>query len=144
MNTTIDRRAAQTYPVHIRIDTRFTETDMNAHINNVSFLLYYEDAQAEFLLNCFPELATACDWNFRLARCDVAYDGQGYYPDAVDVATGVEHIDDSWLRVSQALFQRGSCIGQCDAILIKVNAQGQAMAIDAEQRARLAGYVIKS
>ncbi len=137
MSNVVDRRNVQAYPFHFSINTRFTETDANGHINNVSYLLYYEDAQAAFLLECFPEMSASKQWRFQQVRCDVSYDGQSYYPDPMTVATGVEHIDDCWVRLSQALFQRGQFVGLCDVILVKVDAQGRPQEINAGDRTAL-------
>ncbi|MDY0012047.1 MAG: acyl-CoA thioesterase [Rhodocyclaceae bacterium] len=137
MKDTVNRRAGTTYPFHLELDTRFTDTDLGGHLNNVSIVLYYRDAQARFMLDCFPDLAAQSEWTPRQVRCDVSYDGQTYYPDPVDVACGVEEVGDSWVRVAQALFQRGQYVGQCSAVLALVDSQGQHLAISPEQRARL-------
>jgi len=144
MSNVVDRRAAHTYPNLLSINTRFTETDANAHINNVSYLLYYEDARAAFLIDCFPELIASSHWRFQQVRCDISYDGQSYYPDPMTVATGVEHVDDGWLRLSQALFQRGQCVGQCDVILVMVDAQGKPIPIAADQRVLLESRCLRA
>lgn len=137
MNNTLDRRARETYPFHFEIATRFTDTDMGGHLNNVSIFLYYQDGQARFMLDIFPELASKAGWHPRLVRGDVNYDGQTFYPDPVDVAAGVEEVGDKWVRIAQALFQRGQCVGQCNTVLTFVDDQGQSLVIGAAQRARL-------
>ncbi len=144
MSNVVDPRNMHAYPFHFSINTRFTETDANGHINNVSYLLYYEDARAAFLLDCFPELARSDQWLFQQVRCDVSYDGQSFYPDPMTVVTGVEHIDVCWVRLAQALFQRGQLVGQCNATLVKVDAAGKLLEIDSEQRARLEGLRLQA
>ena len=137
MNDTLDRRTGNAYPFHLEINTRYTDTDMAGHLNNVSTFLYYQDGQARFLLDCFPELSAYLEWEFRLTYCDVSYDSQVYYPEPLDVASGIEHIGDNSIRIAQALFQRGQCVGQCDAILTLVDRRGQPLDISPAQRAEL-------
>lgn len=137
MSDTFDRQARKVYPFHFEINTRFTDTDQAGHLNNVSIFAYYQDGQARFMLDCLPELASESKWSLRLTCCDVSYDGQTYYPDPIDVASGIEQVGDHWVRVAQALFQRGQCVGQCDAILVMVDSQRQPLAFTPDQRARL-------
>jgi acyl-CoA thioester hydrolase len=144
MNNTVDRRVAGAYPFHVQSNTRFTDTDMGGHLNNVSILLYYQDGLAPFLLDCFAELAADPGWRLRQGRCDVSYDGQAFYPDPIAIASGIEHIGDNWLRVAQALFQRGEYVGQCDTILCMVDDQGQPRNISPDQRTRLESRRLRS
>lgn len=144
MTATLNRQDWESYPFHLKIETRFTDTDMGGHLNNVSILLYYQDGRVPFLLECFPELAPTADWGLQLARCDVSYDGQTYYPDPIEVTCGIEEVADHWIRIAQALFQRGHCVGHCDVILLRVDHQGQPLALSPAQRARLEGFRLRA
>ncbi len=137
MNDTFARRSRDAYPFHLEINTRFTDTDMAGHLNNASIFLYYQDGQARFLLDCVPELFPALGRSLRLTYSDVSYDGQVYFLDALDVASGVVHVGEHWIRIAQALFQRGQCVGLCDAVLSSFDDQGQPLAISPAQRAAL-------
>lgn len=144
MSKTLNRQARESYPFHLEIETRFTDTDMGGHLNNVSILLYYQDGRVPFLLDCFPELAPQTGWGLRLARCDVSYDGQTYYPGPIEVSSGIEQVGDNWVRVAQALFQHGQCVGQCEVILVLAEDEGQPAAFSPAQRARLEARMLGS
>lgn len=144
MNETPDRQSRNTYPFHFGIDARFTDTDLGGHLNNVSLVAYYQDGLARFMLDCFPELIGDPGWGVRLARCDVSYDGQTFYPDPIEVATGIADVGDNWVRVAQALFQRGQSVGQSDSILVIVGRQGQSLELSLGQRTRLEARRLRS
>ena len=137
MNNTFDHRSSAAYPFHLEINTRFTDTDMAGHLNNASIFLYYQDGQARFLLDCSPELFLEFGRSLRLTYCDVSYDGQVYFPETLKVASGVKQVGGHWIRIAQALFQRGQCVGLCDAVLTMIDDQGQPLAISPAQRTAL-------
>jgi len=137
MNDTFDRRSREAYPFHHEINTRFTDTDMAGHLNNASLFLYYQDGQARFLMDCFPELFSALGRSLRLTFCDVSYEGQVYFLDLLEVARGVVHVGEHWICIAQALFQGGQCVGLCDAVLTSVDDQGQPLAFSPSQRSQI-------
>lgn len=137
MSDTLKRRDKDAYPFLYKVNTRFTDTDQAGHLNNVSIFVYYQDGQARFLLDCFPELAAAARWSLRFVSGEASYDGQTYYPDPIEIATGVEQLGDNWVLLAQALFQRGQCVGLCEAVLVKEDEQRQALAFTAAERVLL-------
>lgn len=137
MTNTFARRAREAYPFQLELNTRFADTDMAGHLNNASIFRYYQDGLARFLLDGVPELFPALGRTLRLTHCDASYDGQVYFLEVLTVTSGVVQVGEHWVRIAQALFQRGECVGLCDAVLTSVDEQGQPLAFNPGQQAQL-------
>ena len=93
------------YPLGFSIPSRYGDLDPNGHINNVAMTGILEDARVRFLLACMPDRPIFA-WQIMAASFNVAYLGQGYYPDAVEVRGGCTHIGHSSFTLAQ-LAQHG-------------------------------------
>jgi acyl-CoA thioester hydrolase len=52
------------------------------------------------------------------------YLAEAEYPEPVEIACGVSRIGTSSYDIVQALFQRGRCVGLCDAVLVNTGLNG--------------------
>jgi acyl-CoA thioester hydrolase len=109
------------YPHTTTIQTRFQDLDVLGHINNVAMAALFESARVRF--NRALDLAGWSGHRWLVARVEINYLAEGYFPDDVEVATGIGEIDNRSWQILSAAFQRGACIATCDVVIV-MNASG--------------------
>ena len=128
------------YPVRREITTRVGDLDGHGHLNAIRIGLYYEDARAAFYGVAFEGLSRG--GRVLVAQITTRYLGEGYWPAAVQVGTGISRIGNSSFQMSQGLFQEGRCLGLCETVLVNTGAGASAPLPDniraALERMRLA------
>jgi len=124
------RRELAAYPWSHEVATRFSDMDINRHLNNVAVAQLYEETRVRFnweLRGRCPELKP----RYLVGRVEIDYLGEGLYPLPVTAAYGVASVGTSSFRVAMALFQRGACIGLCDTVMVHRGEAGPAPVPDA-------------
>lgn len=82
------------FEIYSKVKVRYSETDMSGHVNNISYLIYLEQARAEYLdslelgsLNPNAIVVTADVW------CH--YHAEAFYSEELDVGVRVARIGNS-------------------------------------------------
>lgn len=101
-------------------DTRFCETDLFSHVNNVAIVNYYEDSLSEFVggfidkKQCrYPDEMVAVKFS------DICYLKQIDYPGRLFVASALVEDSSKSMSIYQAMFQGSQCVGVRDVELFK-------------------------
>jgi acyl-CoA thioester hydrolase len=103
------------------MELRFGDLDPLRHLNNVAVAQLYEEARVRFLDGSgVRERLEPKHW-FVIAELTVQYLAEGFYPDPVELGTGVLRVGGASFTLVHALFQNGRCIGSCDSVLVHVN-----------------------
>jgi acyl-CoA thioester hydrolase len=112
------RRDLATYPWSAPLETRFTDMDVNHHLNNVAVSRLYEEGRVRFnqqLREAHPELR---DVHYLVGHVAIDYLAEGHYPDPVTIGYGVHSLGNTSYRAAMGMFQRGLCIGLCDTVMV--------------------------
>lgn len=112
------RRDPATYPSRITLETRFTDMDVNRHLNNVAVQRLYEEARVRFnwaLRAAHPELGRP---RYLVARVATDYLAEGSYPAPVEIGYGIASFGRTSFVAALGLFQQGDCIGLCDTVMV--------------------------
>lgn len=114
------KRAA--YPWFRRVIARFSDMDVEGHLNNVALASFYEDARVSFL----REIAGAPREGFRfvIASLDIAYLAEAQYPGDYDVGLGVTRFGTSSFDIGCALFIGEDCVGTCNTTQVVIGDTG--------------------
>jgi acyl-CoA thioester hydrolase len=120
------RLSAASYPFSAPVETRFQDLDPLGHINNVAMAALFEQGRVRFNRGTLREHAGGRVPGVRwlVARVDINYLAEGFFPEPVLIASGIERIGNaSWSMVSAA-FQQDRCIALCDATLVYTTKDG--------------------
>lgn len=99
------------YSHFVKYDTRFCETDLFSHINNVAVVTYYEDSLSEYIVNLIGDRRLYIDEIGRVAFSDVCFLSQIDYPGCISVASKLVEVASSSISINQAIFQGDQCVG---------------------------------
>ncbi len=115
--TSIDpqRLELAAYPVVRDLTTRVSDMDGYGHLNAIRIGHFYEDARAAFYGVAFKGLHRA---RTPVVQLTIRYLGEGHWPGAVQIGTGILHVGNSSYVMGQALFQGGQCLGLCETVLV--------------------------
>ena len=104
------------YPHREPIQTRFQDLDPLGHINNVAMAGLFETARVRF--NRAMGLAGWRGHRWLVANLNLNYLAETFFPDDVEIATGIGTIGTrSWQILSVAL-QHGEAVATCDVVIV--------------------------
>jgi len=89
-----------TFEFYSTVKVRYCETDMSGHVNNISYLVYLEQARGEYLLslgafNASTTVVTADIW------CH--YHAEAFYADQLEVGVRVARLGNSSLDLEYCI-----------------------------------------
>ena len=111
----------------VRERVRYSDTDMQGHVNNLAYLAYAETGRS-LLLSTGPVAATlaasgggAPRATFLLARVEVDFLGETRWPGEVDIGTRVERLGRTSVTLGQGIFSAGACKAVARATLVLID-----------------------
>ena len=124
------------YPVHIELQTRFQDMDINGHLNNVAFAALFESGRVLLNRQVRPLDERPSNERTMVAAVEINYLAEGNFPDPVEISTGIGRLGTSSWTIVQAMFQNGRCIATCDTVVV-CRTDGQAKPLRPEMVAEL-------
>lgn len=120
------RLIATSYPIHHSIDARFSDMDVNGHLNNVALGALHENARATLHAQALPDIYARSSRRLRivLGSTVVHYLREGHWPATIHTGAGIGHIGRTSFVSATALFIEGVCISLCDAVLVMLDDDG--------------------
>lgn len=120
------RRYLSAYAWSAAIETRFSDMDLNFHLNNVAVANLYEEGRVRFNWQLRERYAAVGRPRFVVARIEIDYLDEGKYRAPTTVAASVVSTGTSSWRLAMGLFQNGGCIGLCDSVMVHRGEAGPA------------------
>ncbi|WP_411340491.1 acyl-CoA thioesterase [Sphingopyxis sp. J-6] len=130
------RLDAASYPVHLDLQTRFQDMDVNGHLNNVAFAALFESGRVLLNRDVRPLSERPANERTMVAAVEINYLAEGNFPDPVRIATGIGRFGTSSWTIVQAMFQNGRAIATCDTVVV-CRTDGEAKPLRAEMVAEL-------
>lgn len=97
---------------------RFADLDVHGHINNVSYLTFFENARVSYIDREMPGLAEH-GLGVVLAHVDIDYRSQLYYPGTIEAVAQLLEVRRSALVIAQAVFDpQGVCAASGRAVAV--------------------------
>ncbi len=119
------RLQMENYPFSIELQTRFSDLDPLAHVNNVAIMRLFEESRVRFASfsreASFGELRS----QMRVVAKDIRFSflREVSYPETVIVAAGIKHVGNTSYQVGCAMFQGCLCVALSDAVLVSSDGQ---------------------
>ena len=137
------RLNAASYPVHLDLQTRFQDMDINGHLNNVAFAALFESGRVLLNREIRPWAERPENERTMVAAVEINYLAEGNFPDPVLIATGIGRLGTSSWTIVQAMFQNGRCIATCDTVVV-CRTDGEAKPLRAAMVAELEAKLAKA
>jgi acyl-CoA thioester hydrolase len=108
------------YPFQFEITPRFTDVDVNLHINNVALVGLLQESRVRFHdMTAFPYSASGV--TSMVAHFAIDYLGEGLYPDPLTVHIGAIAIGRTSHTLGQLAVQQGQLIAYAQTVLVCVD-----------------------
>ncbi len=115
------RLARASYPYFRRVIARFSDMDVEGHLNNVALASFYEDGRVSFLDSLISEDPA---FRFVIASIRISYLAEAHYPGDYDVGLGVTRFGTTSFDIGCALFLGDKCVGVCDTTQVTIGEDG--------------------
>lgn len=113
------------FPVVEEVPTRFSDLDMQGHVNNASAVVILQEGRVKF--NRASGLPSAVgDLRAMVVGLTVEYAAEMHHPDPIEVHSGVLSVGRSSFVVGQVLRQRGRTTVYAEFAMVMANAEGAA------------------
>lgn len=122
----LDRRRISVYPVVETKQARYSDMDVNGHLNHLALEALHEDARARINEQYVPGVYDPANRALRLVTSQnvVHFLAEAHWPATINVGIGIGRIGRSSVVVSSGLFLDDSCISVCDMTLVLVGDGG--------------------
>jgi len=125
------------FPLRSFDKLRYGDTDRQGHVNNAVFATLLETGRVEMAYDdARPLTDPGCA--FVIARLELDFIGEMFWPGRIDIGTRVKSIGRSSLVLEQALFQNDKLVAWADTVLVQVDeATRKSRALSEEAIAKL-------
>ncbi|WP_420606979.1 acyl-CoA thioesterase [Novosphingopyxis sp.] len=138
--TTKPPRDIAAYPFRTHTETRFQDLDPLGHLNNVAIAALFENGRVRF--NQSLGLTHAPGTRWLIARVEIDYVAEGFFPEAVEIASGIGRVGNSSWQIVSAAFQEKGCVATSVTTLVLTNKDGS-LPMDDAMRAVLAANMVE-
>jgi acyl-CoA thioester hydrolase len=114
---------AARYPFRCSIETRFSDLDVNQHINNVALVGILEEGRVRYhrAAGYYTALAEAVPM---VASLQVEFLGQSYFPHPIDVAVGALRLGRTSYALCELVTQRERVVAYAEAVMVLMAKEG--------------------
>jgi acyl-CoA thioester hydrolase len=122
----LDRCRISVYPIVETKQARYSDMDVNGHLNHLALEALHEDARARINQRYVPGTYDPTNRVLRLVTSQnvVHFLAEAHWPATMKVGIGIGGIGGSSVVVSSGLFLEDRCISVCDMTLVLVGDQG--------------------
>lgn len=131
---------AERYPHTKDFELRFTDLDVNQHLNNVAFLDLFQEGRVRFHER-YAGWPDSRSYALVVASLAVEYLRDGRYPSPIVIHSGISHIGGSSHVVQQLMIQEHEPIAVARSVMVRT-CNGAVLPNDAEFRQALDGWVM--
>jgi acyl-CoA thioester hydrolase len=128
------------YPFSCSIETRFSDLDINQHLNNVALVGLLEEGRGRF-----HRAAGNGRIDMRLSPMVVSlaveFVGQSYFPDPLEMHVGIGLLGRTSYTMYQLVAQRGRVVAFAQAVMVST-ADGAPKELPAEFRTKLQDWML--
>jgi acyl-CoA thioester hydrolase len=105
------------YPLRSEIDLRFSDLDVNRHLNNVALVDVLQEARGRYHRASGMERASE-NFTIMVANLSVQFIGEGFYGEPVVVHTGLRALGNTSQAVAQLAMQGERVIAYAETIMV--------------------------
>jgi acyl-CoA thioester hydrolase len=121
MKPPVWRQDRALYPFDVEIQPRYSDEDQLHHVNNIAVATYYDECRARLMRHIFKGIGEGGPVRIVTAESRIAYAGELFYPDPVNIGSGILRIGKTSFEIGQAAFQNGRWVGVCDTTLVQTS-----------------------
>ncbi|HSA50857.1 MAG TPA: thioesterase family protein [Yinghuangia sp.] len=120
------RLVLDNYPFVHRIEARFSDMDVQRHLNNAAITTFYEDTRVNLNRLMYGDELVSGEAEFRLLVLEttVRYLSEAPYPGSYRIGAGVIRFGGSSYQYGLGLFLDDTCVGLSETVMVHVTDAG--------------------
>lgn len=122
------------YPFFCAIEPRFSDLDLNRHINNVAMAGMLEDGRVRFF-RAASRRSDFLGYSTMVASIGIEYLGETHYPETLTIHGAIENLGRSSQQIVQVVTQGGAPVVFARTVIVMVGPDGPAPVTDAYREA---------
>lgn len=131
----------KTYPWSCELRTRFADTDLVGHLNNVAMSRYHDNAAMAFIREALGHTRPdAAGLRLAIVRQELSLELESFFPGPITLSVAVQEIQPQCFTLALATFQNGQRTSASTAVVAWVDAQDQSQPLPAQLAARLPAF----
>ena len=117
---------------------RFSDTDLQGHVNNTAIAKYVESGRLHFDFDVLTPAADGIDEPFSLilAKLNLNFLAETFFPGRVRVGSRLIGLGNSSMTTAHGLFRESGCFGSSTCVMVN-KVEGASRPIGPKMRARL-------
>lgn len=129
------------YGWSLELPTRFADTDLVGHLNNVTMTRYHDNAAHAFIREALGHtVAHGCGHSMRVLRQELSFAQETHFGTPLGLGAAVLAIEPHWFTLATATFQQGMLTTACTAVIACVDQVGRAQVWSDEVVKSLRGH----
>ncbi len=138
MELEYDPTRRETYRVWGQEHVRYSDTDAQGHVNNVSYAAYLETGRTTLAQACGLPIGLHNGRHTVLARVEIDYRAEVHWPATLDLGSAVVKVGRSSVTVIQGIFAGERCVATGREVMVMVEtATGRSTPIPDDVREKL-------
>ena len=129
------------YPMHTEIGLRYSDLDVNRHLNNVKLIDVLQDGRG-YLHRASGMAEATADFTIVVANLNVQFLGEGFYGEPIVCHTGLRAIGNSSQTIVQLATQAGRPVAYAETIMVTM-LDGKAAAHPQHYREQMEPWLIR-
>lgn len=108
------------FPYRLTDNVRFADMDINQHVNNASYAIYFETSRVTLMKDAANGLQPdGVGWV--MVRLDINFRAELHWPGTIDLGLGVARIGRTSVSFDQVVFSQGKCVASARAVNVLVD-----------------------
>jgi acyl-CoA thioester hydrolase len=128
------------YPFRTVLDPRFSDLDINSHLNNVAIMEIFQEARVR-LHTSYAGLPDSRPYALIVASFSVDFLADGGYPDPITVAVGITEVGRTSHTVRSLMLQNGAPVAFQTSVMVRT-IKGQPIENDPAFREAMAPWLM--
>lgn len=129
------------YPMHSEIDLRYSDLDVNRHLNNVALIDILQEARGRYHRQSGMVKASAT-FTLMVANLNVQFLGEGFYGTPIICYTGLRALGRTSQTVAQLAHQGGKPVAYAETVMVTI-IDGKSSPHPADYREKMAPWLIQ-
>lgn len=134
---------AASYRFNYDMPTRFSDIDLQLHLNNTRIGEFYQEGRVRFFNGLVDsgEIRRPQSLRVLVAHIDIDYLAEVNYPQIVSMKLAIEKLGRTSITLQMAMFSEGRCAGLAKIVVVLGDEQGPAPIPD-DWRTALTNYLL--
>ena len=105
------------FPYRLSDNVRFADMDINHHVNNASYAIYFETSRVTLMKDAANGLQPE-GFGWVMVRLDINFRAELHWPGTIELGLGVVKFGRTSVTFDQVVFSEGKCVASAQSVSV--------------------------